>query len=75
MVFNKLIQSSKHGFMKHISCTANLLEFLEKATRRVNEGISVDVIYLDCSKAFDKVPKHKLLEKIKAHSTQGTEQS
>ena len=41
---NKLIRNSQLGFMPHKSCTTNLLEFLEKATKLVDEGKSLDII-------------------------------
>lgn len=31
------------------------------------QGTNIDVIYLDFAKAFDKVPHHRLLQKVKAH--------
>ena len=52
--------------MKNKSCMTNLLEFLYRVTTLIDEGDSVDVIYLDFSKAIDKVPKNRLLDKIKA---------
>ena len=68
---NNLIRKSQHGFMPKKSCATNLLEFLEKVTKAVDEGRDVDVIYLDFAKAFDLVPKHRLLEKLKAHGFGG----
>ncbi len=68
---NNLIKGSQHGFMKNKSCTTNLLEFLDRVTTLIDQGDSVDVIYLDFSKAFDKVPKNRLLDKIKAHNIRG----
>jgi len=68
---NKLIKGSQHGFMKDRSCVSNLLEFLEKATTVVDEGEGFDVIYLDFAKAFDKVPKERLLRKVRAHGVRG----
>ena len=68
---NKLIRSSQHGFMRKKSCTTNLLEFMERVTREVDQGNAMDLIYLDFSKAFDKVPHKRLLEKIRAHSISG----
>jgi hypothetical protein len=59
---NKLINQSQHGFMPKKSCGTNLLEFLETVTREVDEGRPVDVIFLDFAKAFDKVPKERLLQ-------------
>ena len=57
--------------MKNKSCTTNLLEFLDRVTTLIEDGDSVDVIYLDFSKAFDKVPINRLLDKIKAHYIRG----
>ena len=34
-------------------------------------GNPMDIIYLDFSKAFDKVPHLRLIEKFKAHSIEG----
>ena len=68
---NNLIKSSQHGFMKNKSCTTNLFEFLDRVTKLIEDGDSVDVIYLDFSKAFDKVPINRLLDKIKAHNIRG----
>ena len=65
---NNLINPSQHGFMKQNSCLTNLLEFLEVITSLLDEGHSMDVIFLDFSKAFDTVPKNRLFEKLKAHS-------
>ncbi len=68
---HKLIRKSQHGFIKGRSCTTNLLEYLEKATQVLDSGKSVDVVYLDFSKAFDIVPTRRLLEKVKAHGITG----
>ena len=39
------------------------LEFLEVMTTLHDEGKPIDVVYLDFSKAFDKVPDRRLLTK------------
>ena len=41
---NQLIKPSQHGFMKHKSCTTNLLEFLEKATSEHDQGNNFDIV-------------------------------
>jgi len=66
-----LINKSQHGFMKNKSCTTNLLEFLEIVSQAVDNGEAVDLVYLDFAKAFDKVPKMRLLEKLWKHGVQG----
>jgi ribonuclease P/MRP protein subunit RPP40 len=68
---NRLVNPSQHGFMPGKSCCSNLLEFLEKATAAVDEGLPYDVVFLDFAKAFDKVPKERLLEKLRAHGVKG----
>jgi len=66
-----LICDSQHGFRKGRSCLTNLLVFLDKVTESINDGLSVDVIFLDFAKAFDKVPHQRLLCKLNAHGIQG----
>lgn len=71
LVINDLMSQSQHGFMKGKSCLSNLLEFLEDITAKIDNGAPVDVIYLDFSNAFNKVPKHRLIAKLKAHGISG----
>ena len=59
-----LLLKSQHGFTKGKSCLTNLLSFLEDVTKAIDEGKPLDVIYLDFSKAFDKVPHKRLLHKM-----------
>ena len=68
---NNLVKKSQHGFMPNKSCTTNLLVFLESVTKAVDEGKDLDIIYLDFAKAFDLVPRQRLLEKLKAHGVGG----
>jgi ribonuclease P/MRP protein subunit RPP40 len=48
------------------SCASNLTVFLDNATKAVNDGKSVDIFYLDFAKAFDKVPRRRLITKLRA---------
>jgi hypothetical protein len=66
-----LIKPSQHGFTKNRSCATNLLEFFEKVCQIFDDGDSVDLIYLDYAKAFDKVPIKRLIIKLKAHGIKG----
>ena len=68
---NNLIFSSQHGFMARKSCLTNLLEYLETLTDLIDQGHSVDVIYLDFAKAFDKVPHARLKVTLEAHGISG----
>ena len=71
MLENDLIRDSQHGFMPKRSCLTNLLEFLEVVTEDLDKGIPTDVLYLDFSKAFDRVPHSRLLEKLDGHNIRG----
>ena len=44
-----------------------LLEFSKAITSLQDEDHSMDFIFLDFSKVFDKVSKNRLLEKLKSH--------
>jgi len=66
-----LIRDSQHSFVSGKSCLTNLVEFFEGVTKKVDEGSAVDVVYMDFSKTFDKVPHGRLLHKVKSHGIQG----
>ena len=55
----------QHGFLKHKSCTTNMIEFCDKLARSLNDGCQTDVVYFDFAKAFDSVNHDIILEKLK----------
>ena len=44
---------------------------MEHWSRVIDDGINIDVIYLDFQKAFDKVPDQHLFSKLKAYGIRG----
>ncbi len=68
---NGLLKDSQHGFMARNSCTTNLLEFLERLMRAVDENEAMDVVFLDFAKAFDKVLHKRLMSQLSAHGKEG----
>ena len=68
---NNLLNHSQHGFMANKSTTTNLLEFFTNITKDYDNGEPIDLLYLDFSKAFDKVPHQRLLIKLEAHGITG----
>jgi hypothetical protein len=63
---NNLIKESQHGFLPGKSCATNLVKFMDTVTKAVGDGKPVDIFYLDFARAFDKVPKHRLMKKLRA---------
>ena len=63
------IRASQHGFMAGRPATTNLLVYMETLTRLMDEGHAVDV--LDFSKAFEKVPHRRLLDKCRGLGVEG----
>ena len=66
-----LISPHQHGFVKGRSCITQLLEVLDIWTEVLDEGGSIDVIYMDFQKAFDTVPHRRLILKAEAHGIGG----
>ena len=64
---NNLISPDQHGFVSGRACVTNLLECQDLTTSAMKNSTSVDVLYTDFAKAFDKVSHLKLLHKVKAY--------
>jgi len=65
-----VIVDSQHGFRNNRSCLTNL-EYIEHVTNIIDKGDSADIVYLDFSKAFDKVSHEKLVRKLQGYGIQG----
>ncbi len=68
---NNLLYPHQHAFIGKRSATTQILEALDVWTNLLENGDSVDAIYLDFAKAFDTVPHLRLLEKCKALGIDG----
>jgi hypothetical protein len=58
------LNKTQHGFQKGQSCVTQLLEHSNLITIAIEEKFCVDVVYLDFSKAFDKVSHTYLIYKM-----------
>ena len=65
---NQAIRPSQHGFSKGSSCSRNQISFYDKVTCSLDDGRSVDVVYLDFSKALETISRSMLLEELHAQS-------
>ena len=68
---NNLFNDNQHGFRSGRSCLSQLLEHFDQILDLLENGGNVDVIYLDFSKAFDKLDFKIVLRKIKAMGIDG----
>ena len=62
---SEYISDHQHGFTAKRSCLTNLLHATEELIKKYDSGHIIDEIFLDFSKAFDKVPHQRLIYKLK----------
>ena len=62
---NKLFSNKQFGFIGGRSTTLQLIHVLDMWTEILDQGGTLDAIYCDFMKAFDKVPHNRLAHKIK----------
>jgi hypothetical protein len=68
---NELIHFSQHGFQRGKSTDTALLNFYDYVTRANDDGMVVDAVFFDFSKAFDKVSHSILIDRLTAHRISG----
>ena len=61
---NNIIIDEQHGFREKLSCETQLIQATHDWAEVLNRGGQTDVLILDFSKAFDKVPHHRLSLKL-----------
>ncbi len=67
MHHKNLFSNSQFGFIEGRSTILQLLNVLDLWTEMLNKNESIDVVYMDFMKAFDKVPHQRLLHKLKSY--------
>ena len=60
-----ILNIAQHRFRKMRSCETQLLVTMHDIAKNVALGDQVDVALLNFSKAFDKVPHQRLLQKLR----------
>lgn len=61
---NNFFFSNQHGFRKGFSCETQLLEFTTDIHFNMDHSLQTDCIFLDFSKAFDRVAHCRLISKL-----------
>ena len=68
---HNILVDCQHGFRAKRSCETQLLSLSHELLDNLHSGIQTDLIILDFSKAFDKVPHRKLLRKLDNYGIRG----
>ena len=68
---HNILTKLNHGFRKGFSCETQLALTLDDIVRNFDSNIQTDIVVLDFSKAFDKVPHDRLLLKLSSYGIQG----
>lgn len=58
-----ILNDFQHGFRRFHSCETQLIGFINDIAKEMQNGGQSDVIVMDFSKAFDKVPHKELVFK------------
>lgn len=61
---HNVLSKVQHGFRHGFSTTTQLVETIHDFSKSINDRKQTDAIFMDFSKAFDKVSHHKLLHKL-----------
>ena len=68
---HNILTDAQHGFRKQRSCESQLILTVRSLAQSIEEKSQLDVILLDFSKAFDRVPHARLLLKAAHYGVTG----
>ena len=68
---NNILSDEQHGFRKHRSCESQLINTINDLAKGLDNKQQIDAVTLDFSKAFDKVPHHRLAMKLHHYGVRG----
>ena len=69
---NNILNCHQHGFRHNYSCKTQLISLVQDLTLNYDKDIrQTDLISMDFTKAFDTVPRRRLLYKLQWYGVQG----
>lgn len=66
------LDENQHGFLPKRNTCSNLIEFVSFIAEKFDCKEQVDVIFLDLSKAFDRISHHILVERLRSFGITGS---
>jgi hypothetical protein len=69
---HRILTDAQHGFRKKQSCESQLILTVQDLAKSMDPSEQIDLILLDFSKAFDKVPHERLLYKAQYYGIDGS---
>lgn len=72
---HNILTDCQHGFRARRSCETQNLTLLHELASKLNSRIQTDMVVLDFSKAFDRVPHQRLLKKVHHYGIRGNTHS
>ena len=70
--YHQILTDCQHGFRARRSCETQLLTLADELISGLDQKQQHDLIILDFSKAFDRVPNERLLKKLRHYGIEGT---
>ena len=68
---HNILADEQHGFRKKRSCESQLINTVHDLAKGLNSKQQIDAVLFDFSKAFDKVPHHRLALKLQHYGVRG----
>ena len=68
----QILADCQHGFRERRSCETQLINLTQELHQNLEDREQVDMVVLDFSKAFDKVPHRRLMKKLWNYGVRGS---
>ena len=62
---NNILYEMQHAFRSNRSCESQIISLAHQLAQNNDKNIQTDLIIMDFSKAFDKVPHKRLISKLR----------